>query len=179
MVFIAGIGSRQSPEIICSEMVKIGRWAASNGHTIRSGHADGADYAFETGAQKSSAIYLPWPNFNSQLPMLGQPVVVPERNDLDTLVNKFHPAPERLTRGARALMRRNGCQVLGFDLNEPAAAVVCWQGKTKGGTQQAISIAIGHGIPVLNMADERFDTAEKVIAELVRIIGGAAWLELK
>jgi hypothetical protein len=147
-------------------MVKIGEHAAAAGWTVTSGHADGADYAFERGAKGSCIIYLPWEGFNAGLPILGRPVVVVGTEALDDMVREFHRAPGRLSRGGWALMRRNACQILGMDLNEPVDAVVCWtrRGIASGGTGQAMRIAGSRGIPVINMFPEA--AATDVIREL-------------
>ena len=49
---IAGVGSRQTPQHVLGEMVSIGAWARNNKVYVRSGHADGADWAFELGADR-------------------------------------------------------------------------------------------------------------------------------
>ena len=49
---------------------------------------------------------------------------------------------------------RNGCQVLGLNLDDPVDAVVCWtkDGKGGGGTGQAIRIAKSRNIPIFDIA---------------------------
>ena len=91
MRFYTCVGSRETPNHICDEMCKIGECLAGKGFRIRSGHADGADYAFERGAKKACDVYLPWATFNRNLPMLGTPIVVKQRPDLDEVVRKYHP----------------------------------------------------------------------------------------
>lgn len=84
-----------------------------------------------------------------------------------------HPAWERLGRGARSLHARNCHQILGRDLNDPAAFVVCWTpdgattdpGPSTGGTGQALRIAAAHGIPVFNLArDEDLERVQTFVA---------------
>ena len=61
-----GIGSRETPIHILNFFVVIGNYLASEGYTLRSGHAPGADQAFEEGCDQVNGkkeIYLPWPNF--------------------------------------------------------------------------------------------------------------------
>lgn len=168
-MFIAGIGSRETPVYICREMEKIGVWCKEHGHIVRSGHADGADYAFEKGALKSCDVFLPWPGFNQALTLLGNPVkITASKEQLDEFVRKFHPSPERLSSGAWSLHGRNACQILGPQLSSPVDAVVCWRIKS-GGTDQALRIASSYGIPILNMSLLQFNTASKVIARLEQI----------
>ena len=167
-MFIAGIGSRETPEPILSEMIKVGSWCRENRVVVRSGHADGADYAFEKGALLCTEVYLPWPGFNKQLPTLGVSFVVPANPKYDEMVRKYHPAPDKLSHGAFALMGRNSCQVLGLDLDSPVKAIVCWT-KKSGGTQQALRIGKDHNIPILNLIEEQYNSADKVIEQLKKI----------
>lgn len=46
-----GIGSRETPPDILELMTKIARFMFKQGFTLRSGGADGADSAFEAGAE--------------------------------------------------------------------------------------------------------------------------------
>ena len=50
-------------------------------------------------------------------------------------------------------------------MKSPVNAIVCWtkDAKTVGGTGQALRIAEDYGLPVINMAMEEFNTADKVI----------------
>lgn len=164
---ISGIGSRKTPSNILAEMMKVGEYALNNGWTVTSGHAAGADYAFEIGAKKNCIAYLPWDGFNSSLPMLGTPIVVPHTTALDDIVRKFHPAPDKLSSGGWALMRRNAYQVLGEGLDQPVDAVVCWteDGKASGGTGQAMRIAEAYNIKVINMF--QIGLSRDVISSLV------------
>jgi hypothetical protein len=167
-VIISGIGSRETPLHICAEMTKIGVWCREHGHIVRSGHAIGADWAFEQGALKNCEVFLPWTTYNRELPVLGRRILPVLTAAHYATVDKYHPAPSRLTSGARSMHARNACQIFGEQLNDPVTAVVCWRIKS-GGTDQAIRIAQGHGIPVLNMSLLQFNTAEKVIARLESI----------
>ena len=57
----AGIGSRETPIEIQSKMSKVAKMLEEKGYTLRSGGADGADFAFEKGLAKTSKnkeIYL-------------------------------------------------------------------------------------------------------------------------
>lgn len=178
---IAGIGSRETPKHILKEMKTIGEWCRINGITVRSGHADGADWAFESGAQDLCVAYIPWNGFNSHF-ISDATLVMPEfTKEVMELAEKFHPSWEKLTHGAKKLIARDGFQILGSDLKTPANMIVCWTkgGKAVGGTGQAIRIAESNNIPVTNMFFDIFNTADKVIREIktykdsVVIHGGA------
>ena len=171
MFTIAGIGSRKTPETICAAMFKIGTWCALHDTTVVSGHAAGADFAFESGAQSKCVVYLPWKGFNDKL-VSKATFIIPEFTDeVMALAEQYHPGWKRLSAGVKKLIARDGFQVLGSDLKTPVDAVVCYtdKGLTKGGTGQAIRIAKDRGIPVLNMGVRFYDTADKVIHELSEI----------
>lgn len=180
---IAGVGSRETPEFILGEMVSVGAWARNNHIYLRSGHADGADWAFESGSDRYCITYLPWKGFNSKLRGSNAHLYILEdpipRPVLD-LVRKYHPAADRLSKGALRLMSRNCYQVLGASLKDPVSAVVCWAkekprsswpGDCEGGTGFATRMATDLDIPVLNMSREKvYNTAEKVIAKLKELL---------
>ena len=127
---------------------------------LRSGGARGADAAFEAGVQDPAnrAIYLPGRSFNGRRAgrqgYFDSTQLPGWQGALET-VNEYHPAPERLSDFARALMARNAMQVLGPSLDRPADLVVAWTpgGRVQGGTGQALRMAGNLGIPVRNLGD--------------------------
>lgn len=155
----AGIGSRSTPISICGLMTDIGSALAAQGWTLRSGHAPGADQAFEAGAKAEAEVFLPWPSFESDVPVLAKRVIKIPTVAAEVVACEFHPAWYRLSRGARLLQARNTHQVLGLELDQPARLVVCWttngslDGKDPdtGGTGQALRIATAHEVPVYNL----------------------------
>jgi len=157
-----GIGSRETPEDVCLLMSRIGRKLAEEGWTLRSGHASGADLAFEQGADKKE-IFIPWSGFNGAYPdnksyFLGTP-------EGQELAAQFHPAWHRCSSAARLLHGRNSHQILGVELDNPSDMVICWtpNGKRGGGTGQALRIAEHFGVPI-------FDLAVNTIDELVEFL---------
>ena len=156
MNIYAGIGSRTTPDDICEAMTKIAIYLAGHGWVLRSGHADGADKAFERGA-RFKEIFLPWHGFNGSKPgQLGH--TVPDITERMTQIAKdFHPNWAACSSAARKMHIRNVCQVLGADCVTPAKMVICWtpNGKGSGGTGQAIRIAKGFNIPVFDLALEK------------------------
>lgn len=171
---IAGIGSRKTPKEICAAMFEVGTWCNINNITVRSGHADGADWAFESGAQERCIAYIPWEGFNYKLVSKAAVVVPDFTKGLMELAELYHPAWGRLSYGAKKLIARNVSQVLGDDVKSPVDAIVCWtkDAKVVGGTGQALRIAKFYQIPIINMAKEEYNTGDKVIEEL-KIIAGA------
>lgn len=147
----AGIGSRRTPPEVIVQMTALAALAASAGWRLRSGHADGADLAFERGAGGQADIFLPWPTFNDAHPVQGDAHTRPAPRAFD-IAARHHPAWDRLGRAAQSLHARNSHQVLGADLASPADLVLCWT-RSGGGTQQALRIAQAHDVPVLNLWD--------------------------
>jgi hypothetical protein len=183
MIF-TGIGSRDTPSSVLTEMMNIGAWARSKGHRVYSGHAEGADWGFEsnakrsdlsfiTGAQEACTIFLPWSSFNPHLISKAKVVTPYPTEFLKSLVEKYHPAPGRLSRGAYSLMLRNGCQIFGTEGMRHTQAVVCWTSDYKnpsGGTSHAIRIATAHNIPVLNMSNAVYNNSTKIISFLENML---------
>lgn len=150
MKYYAGIGSRETPKEILDVFTKLGKFLASKKYTLRSGHADGADMAFENGCDLVNGdkeIFLPWNNFNNSNSKL-----VLNSKDAYDIASQYHPYWHNLKEGARKLQARNSHQVLGWDLNTPSDFIICWtkNGKGVGGTGQAIRIAKAHNISVFD-----------------------------
>ena len=61
--FYAGIGARATPPEILSLMTRAAFALTKRGYVLRSGHAIGADSAFERGAGEAAEIYLPAPGW--------------------------------------------------------------------------------------------------------------------
>ena len=130
---------------------------AENGFLLRSGGADGADTAFETGVDQSDAkgrkeIFLPWRRFNeNKSPLYPPPPAA------------FHEAYQTrktisyMPRKIRLLMARNCQQVLGAECKpEPgnhSRFVICWtkRGEYVGGTSMAMEVADRYHIPIFNL----------------------------
>jgi hypothetical protein len=173
----AGIGSRDTSHDILLLMEDIGYFMAQDGWLLRSGGARGADHSFQTGCEayynstkldeplsNFQEIYLPWNNFEG-LPRdssKGQ-YVMSENAKADEIAKYYHPAYDRLSKGVRQLIIRNGYQVLGKDLNYPVNLIICWTpdgsygGKTTketGGTGHALRIAYDYNVSVYNLKNQ-------------------------
>lgn len=150
----AGIGSRVITKEQFNFCRNVSRELAFQGWVLRSGGASGADTAFEEGCDEAKGekeIYLPWKAFNDNVSSLNNPSL--EAYDV---ARKFHPNYNVLTPGAIKLMARNSHQILGLDMNHPCNIVVyCAEeqvkGTVKGGTSQAIRIAVSLKIPMINL----------------------------
>lgn len=168
----AGIGSRRTPASILYLMEEISKSLREKGYTLRSGHADGADYAFERGAGEDAEIYLPWRGYNDHLPLLGvswsTPLIAAYGVSGD-----LHPSWDSLTAGARSLHARNAHQILGPELDSLSHFVICWtaDGATEdpwrrtGGTGQALRIATLNGVPIYNLFRPEHRDAVATLAE--------------
>lgn len=156
MLRYAGIGSRRTPNDILPVMQD---FAYAMKHAVlRTGGAEGADMAFEFGANLSYSkreIYLPWKGFNG---CLNAELHEPTEQAMQ-VAEHYHPGWCYLKRPARLLMGRNSHQVLGRNLDDPVEMVVCWtpdgsldgSGGQSGGTGQALRIAADRGIEVFNL----------------------------
>ena len=74
-------------------------------------------------------------------------------SETERIASEVHPAWDRCNEWARGMHSRNCHQILGFDLQSPVDAVICWtpDGKIQGGTATAIRISMKYDIPVFNL----------------------------
>lgn len=162
--YYTGVGSRETPEHICILMQKIAFKLASLGYTGRSGSAEGADMAFETGfleyGGNNFEAYLPWDGFNRKWVdsiHIDTPRL-PAYNKALELMKTAHGKPDKLTKGGIALHTRNVFQVLGQDLQSPSKVLICYSKPTStgvsGGTNTAWILAQRYGIPCFNLWHE-------------------------
>ncbi len=130
---------------------------------MRSGAANGADAAFEKGADETE-IYLPWEGFNNHrtgiiAPTLDNYAMARE------VASYIHPAWNSCNETSRKFHARNMYQVLGMDLATPSDFLICWtadgaNGTSRstsivtGGTASAINLAIRNDVPVFNIAND-------------------------
>jgi hypothetical protein len=180
VLYYAGIGSRSTPEYILQLMEHLGSRLREDRMVLRSGHAPGADQAFERGAGGASQIFLPWASFEQDVEfsasrsldadgrikldkngneMVVYPKIFNEPTELAMeAAADFHPAWGNLSQGAKKLHARNAHQILGPDLSRPTPVefVICWtkDGGPSGGTGQAIRMAESLDIPVYNLFNE-------------------------
>lgn len=174
-MIITGIGSRQTPEEVLELMEELGEDARRRDWWVRSGHAEGADYAFEKGAKEHCIVYLPWQGFNKDLPLLGRGRTSELRDEvLDIVYRHDHWADESISQGVKRIKQRNVFQVLGEDLKSPSDLVICWteEGKVVGGTGLAIRIAREHNIPIINLGNQKTsDNFQAILQEHIQEIG--------
>ena len=134
-------------------------WAVGLGYVVTTGAALGADQvaakrAVDLGGRVE--LYLPWPSYEKGF-VGGLPreqVTVSRYNPKwESSVDKYHPAPERLSQGARKLHARN------YGIVEQAAFVVgIPETPGSGGTGQGLRIGKGLFKPCfdLTVKDDRY-----------------------
>lgn len=156
--YYCGIGSRESPDPILTQMEELAYLLARAGWTLRSGCAPGADSAFESGARIARGeveLFIPWPEFEGrQDEQLGPSGLHSPAEWTYPIAEEFHPRWEALKAGGKRLHARNVHQILGPTEESPISKfVVCWtsDGKASGGTGQALRIAEHYGVEIFNM----------------------------
>lgn len=155
----AGIGSRDTPAAMLAVCEQIARALAARGWWLRTGHAPGADQAFERGADANADVFLPWPAFERAIPVLGAAHGQPAARAFE-IACEHAPDWAALGDDVRALRARDCHQVLGATLTEPARFAVCWtadgalDGRASGldGTAHTLRLCAAFEVPVYNLA---------------------------
>jgi hypothetical protein len=176
MNYYAGIGARDTPENILNIMHHIGAYLADQGWILRSGAANGADASFEEGALRQGGkteIYLPWKTFNHHGSDLNSKAY-PFNNKEKAFTAKFHPAWKKCSPSVRLLHQRNtrimvGMEALHGEMVVASRFVVCWTpyGELRGGTAQALRIAVALDIPIINLGAAK--TPEELEALVLKV----------
>lgn len=161
-LYYAGIGSRITNRHIMERMRQLAIRLASCGYFLRSGGAEGADTAFEVGANCGGGqveLWLPWPEFKGRSGVGLFPTA-----EHIAIAATLHPVWHQLPRYAKYLHARNVGQILGHDCQSPVQFVICWTAdgceseatrtKHTGGTGTAIVLAHRHNIPIFNLYNE-------------------------
>lgn len=121
---------------------------------LRSGGAEGADSIAEHSFSGEKQIILPWKGFNGE--HIGE-IIYSDDKEASDLVNQTHPAPEKLSQGARKCLERDIWQILGPPDEKPRRktdVVICWKEPNRtGGTAFTTEIAEKFGVPVFNVAE--------------------------
>lgn len=153
-----GIGARATPPEILGLMTRAAFALMKRGYVLRSGHAIGADSAFERGAGSAAQIFLPAPGWRGSASTCHVGTLGAEMwGRAREIAAAHHPAFAGLSRFVQELHTRNLFQVLGPALDSPSEFVLCRTagGEASGGTGQALRIAAAHGVPVCNLQRTR------------------------
>lgn len=150
--YYTGIGSRTTPPNFCQAMTIIAKTLDRFGYTLRSGHAPGADQAFEDGATKKE-IFLPWEGFEGSDSEFTEP-----SKQAIALSRKLFPHFPGVSQGTRKLISRNMHQLFGPNIQRSPITefIVCWtpEAKLVGGTAYALKAANHFHIPIFNLASD-------------------------
>jgi hypothetical protein len=171
----AGIGSRKTPTDMLKLIELVSESLSADGMTLRTGHATGADAAFEAGAGVFSEVFLPWTGYNRELKVypgtVRRNVPSPEAH---LIAKEHHPNWNACSWGAKCLLARNAHILLGENLDDPVEFVLCWaepdlnnlKPSLRGGTGHAVRIANAYDIPVNNLFwDDIREMAEDWVTE--------------
>jgi len=174
MIKYAGIGARKTPEELLPKLTAAAASLAEAGVGLRSGGSWGADQAFYDGWQKVGKdelveVFVPYSGFRGFVSTHGNRVFGPPSKEARALAREFHPNWANVGDTGRMYLARNGYQVLGPDLKSPSDFVLCWTpgGEEIGGTAQAIRVARGHGIPVINLGKVSLEEANETIQDIL------------
>lgn len=132
----AGIGSRETPRPILDLMTLCSIKLDSLGYVLRSGHAVGADSAFEYGSNHKEIF-----------------VANDATSNAIEMASNYHNNWENCSVYVKKLHGRNSMIILGEKLDTPVQFVLCWtkDGRDSGGTGLAIRLARHLNIPVFNL----------------------------
>jgi hypothetical protein len=190
MKWYTGVGSRETPDAILEVMERVGYALASQGWTLRSGGAVGADQAFERGmfefvgldgpySWTPAEIYLPWSGYEGHygqthggLNILPSAIRLDIEREAERIASETHPAWGACKQGARKMHTRNVFQVLGMTLDQPSKMLIAWtrldkHGNPKGGTATAINLANAQGVSTFNLnKDEDYERITKWIDKM-------------
>lgn len=148
----AGIGSRKTPPEILGAMRRLGGLLGTQGWTLRSGGAQGADSAFEEGctlARGMKEIFYASAGQDRWCRDMAIRYVSQWRRDNWGQTSDY----------VVSLHARNMKQVLGNNGDDPVDALICWtnNGGPTGGTGTAIRCAMDHNIPIYNLYLDDYD----------------------
>ena len=166
--FYAGIGSREVNDSVGTNIRYIAEVLEHNRYTLRTGGAEGCDQYAQSGVEHSAQIWLPWATYNKgireEYPDHKYMILSEGDKEAWESVEKFHPNPTALSRGARALHARN-YRILVGKTYPNSEFVVCWtrDGKDSGGSGQLIRTANFLKIPVYNL----FNMSREAVLEAI------------
>ena len=149
MQYYAGIGSRRTPTVRLQQMKCLAVILNDEGYILRSGGAEGADKAFESGANKKEIFLMKHAT-----------------EQAEAYSKRYHPNWDACSFHARKLLARNAQIILGPHLETPVEFVICWiDVNNPGGTAHSVRIADANNIPVYNMANNKW-ADDKLLTEL-------------
>lgn len=160
--YYAGIGSRETPSSVLEQMTRIGSYMGKRSYILRSGHAMGADRAFEEGCDIVNGEKEIWHPDGAYYPLHDW------ATDMASGVCWEYPL-EKMRGYSIKLITRNMYQIFGEDNKEDERVdfVVYWcrgdvmeKGSKSGGTRYGVRIAKEYGIPTYNLRTESKEFAD-------------------
>lgn len=164
--FYTGIGCREQGvhPSVASAQVAIGLHLANAGYVLRSGHASGSDFNFESGAASIDPtkldIYLPWSEFRKGSNIEGVTYLTLSHTAFkwarkQLIDSEVLPYFGQMGDMAQNFHARNVFQVLGREKVKSEFVVyyapVDAEGHVLGGTRTAVNLARKLGIPTYNL----------------------------
>lgn len=187
-LYFAGIGSRETEPHIMKLMSEIASILEDKNYILRSGHANGADKAFESGVKNHNNmnIFLPREGFNDGYSKDTGFIFIPDDildenycRAYESL--KYHPHGYKMKSSTKVMMIRNFFQVHGLIGQKQSEFVICWtpNGELVGGTSQAIRLAKVSNIPVYNLAVQFVGWNAIDIVDVILTKCGSSYTEKK
>jgi len=171
MKYYTGIGSRE----LSDEQKTFIYWLACEmhdlGYTLRSGDADGADTAFQSGAGKLFETWIPWTSFakGPSRELQTQKEFLEAEEYL--LESDIIPWFKAMGPASQAFHGRNYRQVFGRNKILPEVCFYCapddLNGVPVGGTRTAVLVSRNEGIPTINVfTEEGQEDARRFVHDL-------------
>lgn len=170
-IFVACIGSRETPREILDWMIAAGERLVRAGHHIISGNAPGADQSWAAGGNKADpsrvTLCLPWSGFESasihprnMIRTLSDKMTEVEKHRYYNVAASVHPAWDRMTPGGQRLHARNVMIV------QDAKLVFGYLTPSSGGTLNAFRIAREMQISCYDVSDRKIRSRVEELVEL-------------
>jgi hypothetical protein len=152
----AGIGSRKTPLEVQDVMCELGKELATHNFILRSGHAVGADQAFERGCKVAKGRYEYW-HPDDSFTLHEWAIQRASKVCWEYPYNKMKPYTQRI-------ITRNMYQIFGDNKTNlfPVKFVIYWcegdplsEGRLAGGTRYAVRAAEQENIPTYNLRNQK------------------------
>ena len=90
--------------------------------------------------------------------------------ETERIASEVHPAWDRCNDWERGMHSRNCHQILGYDLQSPVDAVICWtpNGAVVGVTENALKLSMRAGIPIFNLGRTDKDAVVQEIKSFLK-----------
>lgn len=154
---VACIGSRTLPPDALAVCTDLARTLTTQGWTVVTGAAPGADQAYMRGADPTRLrIVLPWASFEAAVVSAARQAgarvqVLPLDDPRRQAALAEHPAAGRLSPAAQRLLGRDG-GILEPDPGQRVTTCIAWPSPRGGGTAFTMGLAQRRGIRVIDLS---------------------------